>query len=221
MGAFNTCAEWFATPMRVKILMIVSISIAGILFALSMWQLTFRDDNVTDEFGNNIDWEDFCNGEENGLNTVQYIRPFAFEWENNQDEGTSWCPWPVANTVYRSIISIFSLLFAAVYLFFSTPIDFLGPFFMSSFAFIYFSIFSLDANSLSIGNEICEDGFDDLLLDNLDSITCIPGMYVATLFFSIFAVCSFGMLGMAWARTGSIHGGAGAASPSGVNVQNK
>jgi hypothetical protein len=100
----------------------------------------------------------------------------AFDWELGNDKGSAFCPWcvrllvssspllpvnsfdglaclhrPVTNSAFRGVVTIVSF-FVAIALLFPSVLSNFGPTTVHIFAVLYFSIFTLDANSLTLGN---------------------------------------------------------------------
>ena len=202
----STCvAKLFSTWLRIKILMgflmvkiIMLIGITGYLMQSDggdFANYSYAGVNGTTITLVNGDWSKvICN-----QSPYIYLRPFEF---SSGGDKLSYCPFPDANSNFRLIICVFSLVTILI-LFFKTPLSFFARQVWIVYALLYFAAFVIDIDAVATGYSSCINGFDntDLNIEIANAgltLKCDQAMYPGLTVLDLIIVIKFFLLYTAW-----------------------
>jgi len=164
-------------------------------FCISLSQVTSQTDLAN---GTTIWAKD-----EYSCDDVKQFWPLRWEFEVQPDVEMM-CPWPVGNSAFRCLISIFGMGTIAFFIFVlrKPDVPWLNWGFLSLDAFItvmFFIILCVDGSALHKGTNYCEDGMPEaavhfkpeLKVKDSFGIGCFPGPFVGLVFVDVLVMLAF------------------------------
>lgn len=182
------------------ILCIINLGLSGAYSVSTVGELnsvTFSDGTrYTD-----ADWMNLCLS-----SPYVYLRPFSFVYSTS-DGYTSvqetYCGFSASTSTFRFVIGTVGVVITGL-LFFKTPLSIFARMIWGIFAFLYFTVFVLDANDTTVGYTSCQQTFPNTDLGNEItgsnmSLTCDESNFAGVTVIDLFTAISFFILHTSWA----------------------